>query len=89
MLTKHAENRLENRAIPPLVVDLLYRFGAEKPQAGSTILFFDHRARRRAYRALKDVMDRFEKVSQTYVIESADNGQLITAGHRFDRLRNK
>lgn len=89
MITKHATNRMENRAIPPLLVDLLYRYGSEKHQCGSTVLFFDRRARKRAHRALKDALDRFEKLNDAYVVAAGDSGDVITVGHRLERLRNK
>jgi len=89
MLTKHAHERMQQRAIPPLVLDLLYRFGREQHQNGGTVLFFDQHSRRKALSALKDALQRFDKVSNTYVITAASDGRAITVGHRTKRIRQK
>jgi hypothetical protein len=47
-LTEHAAKRLQQRAIPPVVIDLLYRYGREQHQAGATVIFFDEKGRRKA-----------------------------------------
>ena len=89
MLSKHAQERMQQRAIPPLVLDLLYRYGREQHQNGGTVLFFDQHSRRKALCALKDTLQRFDKVSDTYVVTAADNGKAITVGHRTKRIRQK
>lgn len=46
-MTEHAGKRSQQRGVPPLVVDLLLRFGArEKTGQGAEICFFDRRARK-------------------------------------------
>lgn len=89
MLSRHAEQRMQQRAIPPLMVDLLYRYGREQQQSGSTVIFFDKRSRERARKALEDMSQRFDKLSDTYLVEADDSGTTITVGHRLRRLRNR
>ena len=89
MLSKHAKHRMQQRAIPPLMVDLLYRYGREQQQRGSTVIFFDKRSRERARKALEDMTRRFDKLSDAYLVEADDSGQTITVGHRMRRLRNR
>lgn len=89
MLSNHAMQRMQQRAIPPLLVDLLYRYGREQRQCGSTVLFFDEKSRKRARRALDEVIQRFDKLSDAYVIEADDNSTAITVGHRLRRFKNK
>ena len=89
MLTRHAHKRMQQRAIPPLVLDLLYRYGREKHQNGGTVLFFDQQSRRKALSALKDTLQRFDKVCDAYVVTAADDGKAITVGHRTKRIRQK
>lgn len=89
MITKHANQRMTERAISPVMVDLLYLFGAERHQNGSTVLYFDQKSRRRARKALEDTLRRFDKQSDAYVVRAADSGDTITVGHRTKRLRNK
>jgi len=87
--TKHAEARMQQRAIPPLMVDLLHRYGREDYQNGSSICYLDKRGSQRALKALRETLDRFEKLSNTYVVLSADDGTEITIGHRTKRIRRK
>ncbi len=87
MLSNHAMQRMQQRAIHPLMIDLLYRYGREQQQNGSTMLFFDRRARERALRALEDVKQRFDKLSDAYLVEADGDGTLITVGHRFHRIK--
>ena len=89
MLTRHAKQRLQQRALPVLVVDLLCRYGAERKQNGSTVLYFERRSRKRAQRALKDALDRFEKIDDAFLVMAEDSGQIITAGHRTESLRHR
>ncbi len=89
MLSKHARQRMQQRAIPPLMVDLLYRFGREQQQSGSTVLYFDKKSRERARKALEDMTQRFDKLSDAYLVEADDGATTITVGHRVRRLRNR
>lgn len=86
-MTNHASTRSQQRAIPPLVIDLLLQFGkSEATGAGVAKVFFDKRARKRvaAYagplaRLLDDHLDLYAVVGQ--------NQQVITVGHRMERIR--
>lgn len=47
-LTKHAKVRSQQRAIAPMMIDLLLQFGqTESAGSGATRFFFDKTARRR------------------------------------------
>lgn len=87
-LTRHAAKRQQQRNVHPLVVDLLYRYGREKQQSGSTVLYFDQRARDRARAALSETLDRFDKLSHAYLVEARDSGAIVTTGYRCERLRD-
>ena len=89
MLSNHAKQRMQQRAIPPLLVDLLYRYGREQRQCGSTVLFFDKNSRKHARKALEDVIKRFDKLSDVYLIEANDSSTTVTVGHRLRRFKNK
>ena len=88
MMSNHASQRMQQRAIHPLMIDLLYRYGREQHQNGSTLLYLDSRARKQARRAIEDVKQRFDKLCDTYLVESEDDGVVITVGHRSKRVRN-
>lgn len=88
MLSAHASKRMQQRAIHPLMIDLLYRYGREHHQDGSTTLILDQRARRRARKALLDVAQRFDKLCDAYLVESDSDGKVVTVGHRYKGLRS-
>ncbi len=87
-LTHHANTRSQQRAIPPMLVDLLLQFGkTESAGNGAEKLFFDKQSRRRiaAYAGslatlLNEHLDVFAVVS--------DDMQVITVGHRIERIRS-
>lgn len=86
-LSRHAVVRQQQRGIPPLVLDLLLQFGSEEAAAGGVSkVFFDKKARRRveAYagplaQSLREHLDVYAVVGQHH--------QVITVGHRLDRIR--
>lgn len=88
-LTQHAAKRLQQRALPPLVIDLLYRYGREQHQAGATVLFFDEKGRRKAREELKNALKRFDKLEDAYLVELAIDGRIVTAGHRNRRINRR
>lgn len=88
MLSGHARQRMQQRAIHPLMIDLLYRYGREQQQNGSTILYLDRRARKRALQALLDVKQRFDKLSDAYLVEAGGDGTVITVGHRLKPIKD-
>ena len=87
-MSNHATQRMQQRAIHPLMIDLLYRYGREQHQNGSIVLFLDGRARKRALRALEEVKKRFDKLGDAYLVEAEGDGTVITVGHRNKRIRN-
>ena len=88
MNSKHAEIRMQQRAIPPLAIELYHMYGREQYQNGASVLFLDERARRKARRALEDALKRFDKISDAFVVVGTDTGVAITVGHRYKRIRN-
>ena len=88
-LTNHAAARVQQRALPPLVLDWLHAYGHEHHAGrGATVLCFDKPARRRLERAVgREPVRRMKQWLNTYAIVSGD-GQVVTAGHRFKRIRH-
>lgn len=87
-LTHHAESRMRQRAIPPLMIELLYLYGREQQQNGSTMLFLDKRAREKARQALHEVRKRFDKLCDAYLVQADCDGTVITVGHHLKRFKN-
>lgn len=88
-LTKHANVRSQQRAIPPMLIDLLLQFGSrEKAGSGVLKVFFDKVDRRRvkAYagqfsRMLDDHLDLYAVVGE--------DDHVITVGHRLQRINRQ
>lgn len=87
-LTSHARERIQQRAIPPLVVGLLEEFGTVTRCGNADRLTFDKAARRRLARHLGGPrgLRMIEPWLGIYAVVG-DGGHLITVAHRDRRFR--
>lgn len=87
-MTIHAQERLQQRAIPPFVIELLEACGSTERCGRAERLIFDKAARRRLVRHLggERGLRMVEPWLHVYVI-LADDGHLVTAAHRRRRHR--
>lgn len=89
-LTGHAADRLQNRGIPPIVIELLERFGASTRCDGAEKLYFDKQARKALRHHLGG--DRSLRLIEpwlgTYLV-LGDNGRVVTVGHRTKRMNRE
>ncbi len=81
--TAHAARRLQQRATPPFVVELLELCGTESRCRQAERLFFDKAAKKRLKRYLGGGrgLQLVERWLGVYAV-IADNGQVITVAHR-------
>lgn len=85
--TRHAEVRLQQRAIPPIALDLLWEFGSSARSRGADSLFFDRAARQRVAKALgDDALRRVDRLTNVHAVIS-DDGAVVTVGWRTRRRR--
>lgn len=87
-VSAHAQARLQQRAIPPLVLDLLQEFGSGFRSHGAERLIFDKAAVKRLKRHLGG--DRGLRVIERWLRVYAvvgDSGHLVTVAHRTRHLR--
>ncbi len=85
-ISHHAQARLQQRGIPPAVVERLLDFGRETyDHRGGTILFFDHQARKTLRRVESDAFRQIESHLDTYLVLGED-GVVVTVGHRTQRI---
>lgn len=86
-LTRHAGSRCQQRAIPPIAIDLVIQFGRHEPVGGGVSKVFLDRAGKRRLEAYVGQHGR-QLASQLdiYVVLSADN-RVITAAHRIERIK--
>lgn len=87
MLTKHAHIRSQQRAIPPLMIDLLLQLGAtEKAVGGVCKIFFDKASRRRVQAYAGPLASLLEQHLDIYAVVG-NNSEVITVGYRSERIR--
>ncbi|QOZ55440.1 hypothetical protein [Bradyrhizobium sp. CCBAU 53338] len=89
-MTTHSRTRLQQRAIPPLVVDLLMQFGSASRANGAERMMFDKSAIKRLRHHLGG--DRGLKVVERWLNVYAvvgDNGLLVTAAHKSGHFRRQ
>ncbi len=87
-LTHHAAVRSQQRGIPPLIMDLIIKYGCLTRIMGADVYSLDKHSRKTmikeigeiAYKRLRDLLDIFVVV--------ADDGHVITTGKRFKRIRS-
>jgi hypothetical protein len=84
-ISKHAERRLQQRAIPGIVLEWLLNYGAHIQQNGSEVIIFDKQSRRGLQRYLGRIYGRIEGFLDAYAVMSPD-GTVITVGHRHERI---
>ena len=83
----HAKVRAQQRGIPPIVVDLLIRFGQrEKAGDGLSKVFLDRSARRKVCVYAGQLASILSEHLDAYLIVMSDN-TVITIGHRLERIK--
>lgn len=87
-LSIHARKRMQQRAIPPLVLDMLFDCGSVSRCGGADRLTFDRAAIRRLQHQVggEKGLKQFERWLSVYAIVG-DNGEVVTAAHRTRRFR--
>ena len=87
-LTRHAEERARDRAVPPIVLDWLLSYGQRMPAGdGAECLFFDKNSRRKLQQNLGGwAYMKLESKFDAYAILASD-GEVITLGYRNKKIR--
>lgn len=82
-LTKHAQRRLQQRAIPESMLPLLYQYGDCKHAGdGCKKIIMTRKGAKRLHRDLQTLLGQFDSLRNTYLVESPD-GAVITVGHQY------
>ena len=86
-LTQHAEVRMGQRSISPLIVDWLLDYGATKhDKHGAEVMYFDKISRRKLTKAVgKPVVGQLAKQLSAYIV--VGDNCVITVGHRTKRFK--
>lgn len=84
--TKHARRRTKERCINPSAIDIIIRDGISTRSRGGDSYFFNKSSRHRLRQKLgKSEYQAIERWLNVYVVVG-DNGQVITAAWRTQRL---
>ena len=88
-MSKHAQKRLQQRAIPPLIIEWLCKYGRRlHGMNGTTVCFFDKDSRRcLASEVGHVVVRRLSDMMDTYLVISGDI--IVTIGHRYKPLKHQ
>lgn len=89
MNTIHLQQRMQQRGVPPLIVQWLEDFGKEGyNHEGCIVLSFDKNAKRRLEQAVgREPVRRMSEWLKAYLVISID-GVRITTGIRYRRIKN-
>ena len=86
-MTKHAVVRMQQRGIPPQVVEGLLSYGSvQHDHRGARILFFDHDGwRRMLCSSLMPGISNPDRYRRAYAVLGED-GAVVTVSHRTKRI---
>lgn len=86
-MSQHAQSRMQQRGLSPLLVDWLMQYGAiEHDHHGAQVYYFDKQSRKNLTQFIgKEIIDRLSSLLDAYLVVSMD-GVVITAGHRYKRI---
>jgi len=83
----HASIRSQQRAISPMLVDLLIQFGTSEPAGdGASKVFFDKAARRRVKTYAGPLAGILNEHLDVYAVISSES-EIITTAHLTERIR--
>ena len=88
-LTRHGRTRMQQRRVPPLIVEWLSDYGACRHDCrGAELRYFDKRARKSLAREVgAAVLAQLSSYLDTYLVTD-DTGTVITVGYRTRRIRH-
>jgi len=91
MQTQHSGLRAQQRGIPPLMDELLDRYGREVHDGhGGVVVYLDKASIRQMERDLgREPVRRLSTWRNAYKVRSVKDGATITVGHRTKRLWRK
>ena len=87
MLTRHARSRMQQRGIPPALLEHVLQYGREQhDRHGGVIVYLDRDAKRRLARTGAATNSQLDQLTGLYVVLT--EGHVATVGHRYRRIRH-
>jgi hypothetical protein len=88
MLSTHAQYRIKDREIPPVIIDWLEQYGAIEAQNGAELIYFNHRSLKKLASYTGGCSNKFDKLKDVYLVRG-NNGKIVTAGYRHESIKRK
>lgn len=87
-MTRHASARGRQRAIPPMLIDLLFEFGKSECEGGGAAkMFFVKQARKRVAVNAGSLASLLDDHLDLYAVVNQNSMQVITLRHRLERIQ--
>lgn len=85
--TMHSEIRQQQRGVPPIIVDLLIRFGNREHDArGGEVLYFDKKSKKKVETYVGGLFGKLNEHMGAYAVIAS--GKLVTVGSRYKRINH-
>jgi hypothetical protein len=85
--TMHSEVRQQQRGVPPIIVDLLIKFGSREHDArGGEVLYFDKRSKKKVEAYVGGLFGKLNEHMDAYAVVAS--GRLVTVGNRYKRINH-
>lgn len=85
--TLHSVIRCQQRGIPPIIVDLLIKFGNREHDArGGEVLYFDKKSKKKVETYAGGFFGKLNEYMDTYAVIAS--GKLVTVGNRYKRINH-
>jgi acid phosphatase class B len=84
--TDHAKQRMQQRGIPELAVELINLYGRTEHSEGGRIRYLDQRARKKVQKVVLALANNIEKLEAMYYVEGEES-VVVTAGHRTQPIK--
>jgi len=86
-MTKHARTRIQQRGIRAQAVEAILCYGNRRRHHGADVYFLDKSSRNRLAGSIgQKIYSKIEKSLNSYLVVG-DDGVIITAAHRLQRLK--
>lgn len=87
MFSKHATQRMQQRGVSGLMVDLLIDYGAVDYHRGAQVIWLDKRGWRQLCRELPCPKQILDKVRRCYLVMA--EGIIVTVGHKTTHFKTQ
>jgi hypothetical protein len=79
--TRHAQARSKQRALPPILVDLLMHYGQSRNRKGADVLEFSRETEQWLRQQLAQTLAHWDSRRNVYAV-LGDGGSILTIGHK-------